>query len=165
MKNGVDVERTPSSHDTAMDSVGRRVGPRVGRRVGPRVAPWLPNLLRFAGSVCSLAWLAVAMPVDWMNWWHDSLGLGEMPRAAIVEYLARSTAALCGLYGIVLLWISCDVPRYVGLLRLITYSVFALACASCIVMWDSGLPAWWLAGDAVANLIVTVGVVYGTRNG
>jgi hypothetical protein len=123
------------------------------------VAPlWLMWLLRFTGSVCGLAWIAFVMPLDWMHWWHDSLGLGEMPQAAVVEYLARSTSALCGLYGVVLLWISCHVEDHIGLLRLLTYSVAGLAVVGCLVMWNSGLPLWWLIGDAVANLIVAIGV-------
>lgn len=133
----------------------------------PKVAvvpPWLPWLLRFSGTVCSLAWIAFVMPLGWMHWWHDSLGMGKMPQAAVVEYLARSTSALCGLYGVILLWISWQLERHIGLLRLITYSVGGLAVVGCLVMWNSGIPPWWLIGDAVANLIVATAVWVGTRS-
>jgi hypothetical protein len=111
-----------------------------------------------------LAWLAVAMPIESMHWWHASLGLGHMPQGAIVEYLARSTAALCALYGMILLWISCDLARHVQLIRLITLTVSGLTVGCCLVMWKSGLPHWWLVGDAAANLSLFVGVLWGTRN-
>lgn len=128
-----------------------------------RVAAWLPWLLRFTGVVCSAAWLAAIMPLGWMAWWHEAIGMGEMPRGALVEYLARATASLAGLYGVVLLWTSRDVASNLAIIRLITFSVSGLAIACCITMWDSGMPIWWLVGDAVANVLVAAGVYCGCR--
>ena len=125
--------------------------------------PWLRPLILLTGGVCTMAWFAAVMPIQWMNWWHQLLEMGDMPKGPLIEYLARATGGLCGVYGLVLMWISLDVPRYIGLLRLITYSVSGLAIICCLLMWNSGLPAWWLLGDLAANLAVSIGVFFGTR--
>ena len=91
------------------------------------------------------------------------LGLGEMPQGALVEYLSRATGGLCGVYGLVLMALSRDMARYVDILRLVTYSVSGLAVICCTLMWNSGLPTWWLLGDLFANLFVSVSVFLGTR--
>ena len=56
-------------------------------------------LLRLAGSVTASAFLAIFLPVEWMASTHRWLGLGEFPRAPVVDYLARSIAALYGFHG------------------------------------------------------------------
>ena len=60
-------------------------------------------LLRLSGTFTSLAFLAMLLPVDWMDSIHRSMGLGELPRAPVVDYLARSVAALYGFHGALLL--------------------------------------------------------------
>jgi hypothetical protein len=127
------------------------------------IKPWLRPLVLFTGAVCSLAWFAAVMPFSWMNWWHELLGLGEMPQGALVEYLTRATGGLCGVYGLVLMALSRDMARYLDILRLVTYSVSGLAVICCTLMWNSGLPTWWLLGDLFANLFVSVSVFLGTR--
>ena len=46
-------------------------------------------LLRFVGVPALFALVAVFMPSSWMASTHRWLGLGEMPTAPVVEYLAR----------------------------------------------------------------------------
>src|SRR5512134_2246217 len=74
-----------------------------------RVLVWL---LRFAGCMTATAFLAILLPVDWMAATHQWLGLGAFPRAPIVDYLARSIAALYGFHGVLLLIVSGDPVRY-----------------------------------------------------
>ena len=50
----------------------------------------LAIVLRVVGVTTLLALFAVVMPMPWMVATHRWLGLGEMPRDAVVEYLARS---------------------------------------------------------------------------
>ena len=68
--------------------------------------------LRLAGCVTSAAFLAIVLPVEWMASTHQWLGLGEFPRSPVVDYLARSVAALYGFHGVLLLIISGDPIRY-----------------------------------------------------
>ena len=69
-------------------------------------------LLRLAGVVTASAFLAILLPRDWMAATHEWLGLGEFPRAPVVDYLARSIAALYGFHGVLLLIVSRDLVRY-----------------------------------------------------
>jgi hypothetical protein len=69
-------------------------------------------LLRLGGVVTVTAFGAMLLPVDWMASIHRSLGLGEFPRAPVVEYLARSIAALYGFHGVLLLIVSADPRRH-----------------------------------------------------
>ena len=46
-------------------------------------------LPRFVGVGALFALVAVFMPVSWMAATHHWLGLGEVPTAPVVEYLAR----------------------------------------------------------------------------
>src|SRR5688572_3639598 len=63
-------------------------------------------LLRIFGGITCIAFLAMFLPVDWMAATHRWLGLGEFPRAAIVDYLTRSISALFGFQGVLLLLVS-----------------------------------------------------------
>ena len=111
---------------------------------------WLKVLLRSFGGVSALAVFAFVMPRSWMGVVHEWLGMGTLPDQPIVEYLARSTSALCALYGGLLWVLATDVRRYA---RAITYQAVALIALStvgaCFGLW-AGMPAWWMLGDAVS---------------
>ena len=47
-------------------------------------------LLRLGGVFTVSAFLAMLLPVEWMAAIHRAIGLGEFPRAPVVDYLARS---------------------------------------------------------------------------
>ena len=111
---------------------------------------WLKALLRSFGGVSALAMFAVVMPRGWMGVVHEWLGMGTLPDAPIVEYLARSTSALCALYGGLLLLLATDVRRYA---RVITYQAvmtIALATVGACFGLRAGMPAWWMLGDVAS---------------
>jgi hypothetical protein len=56
-------------------------------------------LLRIVGVPALFALVAVVMPTTSMAATHRWLGLGEMPTAPVVEYLARSVSAFYALFG------------------------------------------------------------------
>jgi hypothetical protein len=106
--------------------------------------------LRLGGVTCSAALVAVVMPRSWHAAAHAWLGLGEFPEAPIVEYLARGMSGMCGLYGLLLLWLARDVLTY---RRLIAFQVVALMAISLAVTFSiagRGMPLWWLYGDVGA---------------
>jgi hypothetical protein len=72
----------------------------------------LSLLLRLSGAVMLTAFLAIFLPVDWMASTHRWLGMGEFPRLPVVEYLARSIAALYGFHGVLLLIVATDPAKY-----------------------------------------------------
>ena len=114
-------------------------------------------LLRFAGTVTTVAFLAILLPVDWMASTHRAIGLGEFPRAPVVDYLARSVAALYGFHGLLQLLISTDIVRY----RLIVWFIAALnvTFGLMIVAIDlhAGMPLFWTLWEGPS--IIAFGVV------
>src|SRR5207248_57622 len=77
----------------------------------------LTILLRTLGLGSLLALVPVFMPFAWMAATRRWLGLGEMPAAPAVEYLARSASALYALIGALCLLLAADLDRYRPLVR------------------------------------------------
>jgi hypothetical protein len=118
-------------------------------------------LLRFAGGVTVTAFLAIFLPVEWMASTHRALGLGELPRAPVVDYLARSIAALYGFHGVLLLLVSGDPVRYRAIVSYI--AVLNVLFGLLVVGIDvhAGLPAWWtlLEGPPIVMLGIAIAVL------
>jgi len=64
----------------------------------------LKLFLRLIGSAALLALIFVAAPHAWMDAIHAQMGMGQLPDAPVVGYLARSTSAFYALLG-GLLWV------------------------------------------------------------
>jgi hypothetical protein len=111
---------------------------------------WLKVLLRWFGGVSVIAAFPFVMPWRWMTAVHEWLGMGSLEHQPVVEYLARSTSALCALFGGLLLILAQDVRRYA---RPITYSAVATiagASIGALFGWKAGMPSWWMIGDMVS---------------
>jgi hypothetical protein len=118
-------------------------------------------LLRLAGCVTATAFLAIFLPADWMAATHQWLGLGEFPRAPIVDYLARSIAALYGFHGVLLLIISGDPVRY---RTIVSYVAAMNALFGLIVLaidLHAGLPIMWtlLEGPPITAFGIAIAVL------
>ena len=99
-------------------------------------------LLRLAGVVTAAGFLAILLPREWMAATHSWLGLGEFPRAPVVDYLARSIAALYGFHGVLLLIVSRDPVRF---RPIVTYiGVMNIAFGLIITAIDLYAPMPWL---------------------
>ena len=116
----------------------------------------LKILLRLSGGATVIAFAAMLLPVAWMAALHEAAGLGEFPRTAVVEYLARSIAGLYGFHGALVLMIASDPLRfrpfvtYVATLNI----VFGLMLIAIDV--QAGMPWFWTLGEG--PLIITVGL-------
>jgi hypothetical protein len=117
-------------------------------------------LLRLGGAVLSLAFLAVVMPADWMVATHAWLGLGELPRLPIVDYLTRSVAALYGIRGVLMLLAARDLVRFKPIIRYlgITDIVFGMVVTGIDV--SSGLPMWWTLGEGPPVVVYGGALLY-----
>jgi hypothetical protein len=121
-------------------------------------------LLRIGGAVTCTAFLAMFLPVEWMAAAHQWLGLGEFPRAPVVDYLARSIAALYGFHGILLFIVARDpgrhrsIVQYVGMMNI----VFGLLMIGIDV--NAGMPAHWTLTEGPPIIIFGVIVLYLTRS-
>jgi hypothetical protein len=118
-------------------------------------------LLRLIGGVelCAIPFLL--FPFAWMNDVHDRvLGLGPLPHAPIVEYVARSLSALYALHGAVVFRLSFDVVRFRPLIVFLGWLHLALGLVVLVIDFTAGLPLWWVAGEgpgiAVGGIAVLI---------
>ena len=100
-------------------------------------------LLRFSAAVLLLAFPAVFLPSDWMAATHRALGMGELPRMPVVDYLARSIAALYGFHGVLVLIVSRDVVRYAPIVRYIAAMDIVFGLTMIGIDLQAGMPAMW----------------------
>ncbi len=124
-----------------------------------RARLWLTWLLRFIGGVMLLATLAVFLPTDAMAAIHRRIGLGELPRAAITEYLARSLSALYALHGAVLLLLASDVARYRTLIAAVGLLHVAFGGVTLWIDLAAGMPSWWTLNEG-GPVALAGGVIY-----
>ena len=114
-----------------------------------RLLQWL---LRFVGGIELCAIPFILVPMSWMAEVHASLlGLGPMPQAPIVEYMARTLSLLYAVHGAVVFRVSFDLVRFrpfVGFL-----GALHTAVGLCIIGIDlaTGLPWWWVLGEGRAS--------------
>lgn len=115
-------------------------------------------LLRLIGAALLLALPATVLPYSAMNAVHrDGLGLGELPDAVIVHYLARTASLLYAMHGAVLVFVSFDVARYRPLIVFLGYLNGLFGASACVVDQTFGMPLWWAAWEG--PLIVAVAVL------
>jgi hypothetical protein len=107
-----------------------------------RILTWL---LRVSGAVMLTAVVAVFMPQAWMNEIHRLLGLGELPDVPIVGYLARSASALYALHGALLIVVSMDVRRYLGIVRFLGGANLVMGVLFFGIDRAVGMPWSWTA--------------------
>jgi hypothetical protein len=119
-------------------------------------------LLRLGGAITFSAFFAIFLPVDWMAATHRWLGLGEFPRAPIVDYLARSVAAFYGFHGCLLFLVSTDPIRYRTIVSFIAAMNVLFGLILLGVDFHAGLPALWTAFEGPP--IVALGIILAVLN-
>ena len=118
--------------------------------------------LRLAGVVTMTAFLAMLLPTDWMASTHQWLGLGEFPRAPVVDYLARSIAALYGFHGVLLWIIATDPRKYRALVWYVAAMNVVFGLMVIAIDVHAGMPAFWTLAEGPP--IVAFGIVIGVLN-
>jgi hypothetical protein len=124
----------------------------------------LVMLLRLGGGVTVTAFVAMLLPTDWMAATHEWLGLGEFPRAPVVDYLARSVAGLYGFHGVLLLLVARHpvqhrtIVRYIGAMNLI------FGAAMVLIDLYAGLPLFWTLAEGPPIAAFGVVVLYLSRS-
>ncbi len=107
----------------------------------------LKIVLRVVGVTSLFALFAVVMPMPWMEAAHQWLGLGEMPRGNVVEYLARSLSAFYALFGFLCLVLAMDVGRYLRVVWFMGLSVCVLGIVMVGIDIAAGMPTSWIASE------------------
>ena len=100
-------------------------------------------ILRCSGCSSLSAAFFVAAPYSWMNGIHQWLGLGALPDAPVVGYLARSTSAFYAMLGGLLCVLSFDVRRFRPVLLYLGGATVVMGLTMFIVDWVEGLPPFW----------------------
>jgi hypothetical protein len=124
----------------------------------------LVALLRIFGGVTALAFFAMFLPADWMAVTHRWLGLGDFPRAPVVDYLTRSVSALYAFHGGVVLLASTNPVHYKTLVRYIGWTNVAFGVACVFIDLHAGMPAYWTIAEGPPVVGVGAVVLYLSRS-
>lgn len=100
--------------------------------------------------------VAVVLPGQWMVEIHRALGMGELPRTPLVEYLTRSLSGLYALWGPVYWHLSSEVSRQMRLIRLLAWLKIFFGLVLMAIDLAVGMPLFWLIceGPVVIGLSV-----------
>jgi len=122
----------------------------------------LVALLRIGGVLTGSAFLAMVLPVEWMASTHEWLGLGAFPRTAVVDYLARSVAALYGFHGVLLCIISTDLSRYRPMVWYVAGMNLVFGLMLLVIGVHASLPTWWIVVEGPS--VMTLGIIVALLN-
>ena len=103
----------------------------------------LKILLRLIGTSSLFALIFVVAPRSWMISIHAWLGMGQLPEAPVVGYLARSTSAFYALLGGLLWVVSFDLSRHRLVLIYLGATVAVFGVVLLVVDWLEGMPLSW----------------------
>jgi hypothetical protein len=113
------------------------------------------------GAVDMLALVVPLLSDAVIAWCHRQLGLGTIPTEPIVGYLARSASIMYALHGLVVIYVSFDLPRYWPLIRVLGIAAVIHGGLMIVIDVRVGMPGWWtllegpcFAGTGVAALIL-----------
>jgi hypothetical protein len=112
-----------------------------------RLLVWL---LRLAGAVEILAFIAVVMPRSWMETALTWLGLGTMPGGPLIMFMIRQASYTYGVHGISLWVIASDVERFRPLVRLNGIAFLLAGPLYLLIDYNLGMPLWWTIEDPLS---------------
>jgi hypothetical protein len=125
-----------------------------------RVLAWV---LRVAGAVELLAFVAVVMPRPWMESSHAWLGMGEMRPTPILMFMIRQASYSYGMHGVALFVLAADVRRFRPLIVLNGVAFLLAAPVFYLIETSAGMPWWWTAFDVVGCGLFGAAVLWLTR--
>ena len=100
-------------------------------------------ILRVTAVLLLTALIPAVMPFAWMEEIHDHLGMGELPKAPIVGYLARSVSALYAMHGALVWFVSLDIRRYLPVIRFLAVLGIAFGAGMLVLDVMVGIPLTW----------------------
>ena len=108
----------------------------------------LKLILQINGGVMATALVAVFLSHDQMAIIHNKwLGLGEFPKDAIVDYLARSLSAFYAIMGILYLVLARDIRAHATIITFMAWASICFGTASIVINLQLDFPAWWTWGE------------------
>jgi hypothetical protein len=115
-----------------------------------RVLKWLLLLL---GGLAATAVAPMLMPFAWMQRANDALGLAPLIDTPLTQYLTRSLSAVYALFGVMTIYVACDVRRYRRLVVFIGWLTGALGLALTAIDFAAGMPASWSWGEGPPTVV------------
>lgn len=116
-------------------------------------------LLRALGTLDLLAFAAVLMPEEWMAGTHAWLGMGDFPRAPVVDYLARSASLMYAQHGAVFLFLSGDVRRFRPLIRFMAYIAMGSGVIMLAIDLLARIPLFWTVIEGPGYVFLAILVI------
>lgn len=101
----------------------------------------------------------VVMPDHCMEIVHAWLGMGELPHAPVVDYLARSASLMYAQHAVVFLFLSTDVRRYRRLIRLMAVIAILSGGAMLAIDLKSGIPLFWTLIEGPGYIVLATAVI------
>ncbi|MBI5864716.1 MAG: hypothetical protein HZB38_09445 [Planctomycetes bacterium] len=117
-------------------------------------------ILRVTGVILLTALFAVCLPTDWMAAIHRWAGLGEMPRAPIVEYLTRSISLLYAFNGGLAIVASFDVIRMRPLILFLAATGIVSGAGLLLIDLFAPMPRYWTVFEGPPLVILSAGVLW-----
>jgi hypothetical protein len=114
-------------------------------------------LLRVSGGLMLLALVAVFLPQEMMQAANRALLKEDLPDGRLVQYLSRSVSLLYAAQGVITLYLSCHVQRYLPLLAVQAWVAVVLGIGMLLLDSRIGMPAFWMCIEG--PWIVLLGVV------
>ena len=113
-------------------------------------------LLRVMGGLAMMAVGAMVMPSAWMAACNRGLGLAELPRVPLMEYLTRSLSAMYALQGAFVWMVAGDVRRFRPLVLFCGGAMAVFGAALLGIDLYAGMPWPWVAAEG--PFIIPVGL-------
>lgn len=110
--------------------------------------------LRVGGVLLLTAVIPAVMPFAWMDQIHRQLGMGELPETPITGYLTRSLSAFYALHGVVVLFVSLDVRRYLPVVRCLAALCIVFGAGMIVLDVWVGMPLPWVLGEGPSIIVL-----------
>jgi hypothetical protein len=111
-------------------------------------------LLWVFGVTALFALVPVFMPSSWIARTHQWLGLGELPSAPVVEYLARTLSAFYAMFGALCLLVATDLERYRPVAWFLGAAGLVMGVVFLGVDLAARMPPWWTACEGPSEVII-----------
>jgi len=110
-----------------------------------------------------VAFIAVAMPIAWIETVHQWAGMGSFPDAPVAGYLARSASLMYGLHGMVLFLLATDTVRYRKLIRWIAGMTVLHGGFMLTIDLVEQMPLWWTIVEGPAFSLTGIVILVAQR--
>lgn len=120
----------------------------------------LKIILRISGIMLIAALGAVFLPYETMAVIHKHLGLGQFPNLPVLDYLARSVSLFYAMHGVIIIYISFDLIKYLKFLKMLCCLGIVFGIALFIIDIQAPMPAYWIYIEGpfiiILNLLIYV---------